>query len=243
MSRPHTIQIPGLAEAVQRQRLNRDASFLSVTRSVSGYELVPLTPYHLNILNVMGNPLPGGGEVSPLQLAAFLWVLSPGFSENDPRARQRFLKRCREFTPPPRPFFKFGLRMELYQLKFEQRIQRAKTILDACREYLKDTFQDRPVFPKNKIGKSLESYTDPISFCALLAREYGWGEQYILHLPLTRIFQYVIEIRSHHDPDFVPTNPSDEIKGAWLREINSKPVAENPENFWAPKSFIPTSRN
>src|SRR5690348_13668803 len=98
---------------VERERIVRDAAFLNAPgfvlhENIAGYPAMPLTLYHCNILRMMGSPLmlpfdtPG-----PVELAAFLWIVNPGYipgrSAKALRRRARFMETCRCFVQPAQP--------------------------------------------------------------------------------------------------------------------------------------------
>src|SRR5690606_21922644 len=124
--------VPGYVEAVSQENLVRDAAFFGLTENVAGYELVQMNMSHWLVLRLARNPLLSGGTPSPSDLAQFLWLLSPNWNAVG-KGRSKFLRRCRRDFAPSR-FLKRNAR----------RIIRAAEIVHGCREYLKETFQDRP---------------------------------------------------------------------------------------------------
>ena len=60
------LEIPGYREAVARERLARDASFMPVTETVAGFELVPMTLRQYLILSLMRSPLLTGDTPGPM---------------------------------------------------------------------------------------------------------------------------------------------------------------------------------
>src|SRR5690242_17192433 len=89
------------AEAVEKEQIIRDAAFLPVNESIGGFLVRPLTLQHLLVLRAMRCPFLRSAIPAPLELAAFLWLLSPEFSPASD-ARVAFLHRC-SFVPPRRP--------------------------------------------------------------------------------------------------------------------------------------------
>src|SRR5436190_22202349 len=96
------LDIPGFAEAVIKERLVRNASFIGITESLGTFEVVPLTLRHWIILRLVRNPLVTSGTPSPDDIVNFLWLLSAGFSATRKSAKRRFERRCRKLFFPPR---------------------------------------------------------------------------------------------------------------------------------------------
>lgn len=183
--------VPGLPEAVKRENDIRDASFLDLNANICGVEIRQMTPRDLIILDGIGNPLMGGTLPSPAQLADFLWKLSPHYAEHAPLRRWLFGRSIRRLD--------------------------YMAAVKACWRYIEDTFQDSPA----SSGPSSIPYA---GWCAYLlnniAINYGWSEQTIINTPLKRLFQYLKCIRRYHDPEAPMHNPSDRVKGDYLRLMN-----------------------
>lgn len=185
--------IPGLREAVKRENDIRDAAFLDLTTDICGVKIRQMTPRDLLILDGIGNPLMSGELPSPERLAEFLWLLSPRY------ANRALLRR-----------FLFG--RSIRRLDYMAAVK-------ACWRYIEDTFQDSP-------GNSGVSAMPYAGWCAHLvnsmAINYHWSEETILNTPLKRIFQYLKCIRRHHDPQAPMHNPSDKLKGDYIRLLNAR---------------------
>ncbi len=65
-------QIPGLREAIARERFDRTAPFLGLPETVCGVECRPLTLLDVLRLDCIGSPFIVGGEVGPVDVGAFL---------------------------------------------------------------------------------------------------------------------------------------------------------------------------
>lgn len=214
--------VPGLADAEQHVRLVRDAAFLPTTETVSGFELLPMTVEHYTLLSIAGNPLLGKRIPSPAQLVQFLWILSPSYSPIKGAAYQRFLHRCRVFVPVAAPVLFRKWREKRWQKINAEKLATAAKLIDACRAYFFETFQDRPPNSVKKYGSKQEGYSDACWFCATLAREYGWSEAGVLKMPLKRVFQYMNEARLFHDSKAILRDPTAHITGKYLDELNRK---------------------
>ena len=210
-----------VADAVAHERLVRDASFLAVNENICGFEVMPMTVSHLVVLQLSNSPFLSRRTPSPSELIQFLWLLNPSYHPTNGADRRRFLFRCREFTPQSAPFFNFGLRKAIYKRDAIERIERAAQVIDACRAYVAESFQDRPP-RRQRAGVEADYYSDACWYCATLAREFGWSEKSILAMPLKRVFQYINLIRQTHDPKAIMCNPSQNITAQWMAEKNSK---------------------
>ncbi len=185
--------IPGLREAIKRENDIRDASFLDLTTNICGVEIRQMTPRDLLILDGLGNPMMAGQMPAPEQLAEFLWFLSPRYADRAPVRR-----------------FLFG--RSIRRLDYLASVR-------ACWRYIEDTFQDSP-------SSSGVSYMPYAGWCASvvnrLAINYGWSEATILNIPLKRLFQYLKCITRYHNPEAPMHNPSDKMKGDYLRLVNAR---------------------
>lgn len=193
--------VPGLMEAVAREQINRDAAFLPINETICGFELLPMTLRHYVILLIARNPLLGDAVPSPVQLAQFLWILSPDYSPKGGFRRWRILRRCRKLIPKggKNSFKQFG---------------RVAEVIEACRKYVDDTFSDTPS-RKPSNGFKPSHCSDAATICACFAREFGWKDEYTLSMPLKRIFQYLRDIQRHHDPKIPQFSAADRCLIDW----------------------------
>ncbi len=191
------VEVPGYADAVARESLIRDSSFLSVTETVRGFELVQMTVGHFIALKLTRSPLLTDGKASLSDLCAFLWLLNPRYR---PRGLRRwlFLRRCRA---------------QFCGDSFEH-AQEAAEILSACVEYVNETFQD---CGGSKSGpREKRFYSDAVCMIDLLASEYGWSDDMILGKSLKRVFQFCKRIKQRNSKSQVLFNPSDRILFDWV---------------------------
>lgn len=82
--------------------------------------------------------------------------------------------------------------------------------------FVKESFQDSPA--ESGI-ESVSYYSFAASIVDVFAKEYGWTEQAILNTPVKRLFQYLKAI-SRRNGEKTFFNPSDKVRGDWLREVN-----------------------
>lgn len=182
--------IPGYREAVKREGDIREAAFLDLTTSICGVEIRQMTPRDLLILDGIGNSLVSNGLPTPEELADFLWKLSPKFKLNAPFRRWIFWESIRKLN-------------YLHAVK-------------ACANYVDDTFQDSPA---SSSDRSLPYAAWTAYIVNNIAMNYGWSESSILNIPLKRLFQYLRCIRRYHDPNAPLFNPSDKLKGDYVRKL------------------------
>jgi hypothetical protein len=209
--------IPGYSDAVDRERVSRDASFLPLTENVAGFECLPMTLSTYIAMRLTNNPVLYAQPASESELVAFLWLLSPSYS-TDKLAAKRFARRCRVFIPPPLPWLRLPRAMARWERLFAARQDRALEVWRACCQYVAETFQDSP--PSSIIGIQKSYYSDAASICATLGREYHWPEAAVLAMPIKRVFQYLNELKAASPAKIPLGNPSDVVLSRWTREQN-----------------------
>lgn len=91
------------------------------------------------------------------------------------------------------------------------------SLVMAIDDYMKESFQDSPATSGDG-GVSYYSFAASIVDC--FAKEYGWNERDILRIPVKRLFQYVKAI-ARRNGETMLFNPSDKVRGDWLRMVNS----------------------
>jgi hypothetical protein len=216
----NVLEIPGYAEAVVKERVIRDASFLGITESVGPFEVVPMTLRHYLVLRAMRSPLLGKETPSPDDLASFLWLLSPQYTPAGGRVKARFVRACRKSFYPPRylPLVNTARARARHQRKCDAKLAVAAEIITKARTYVDESMQDRPPV-QSTVGFQAEHISDGAYFCALFGREYGWTQEETLNTPLKRVFQYCTEQKIHHGSKVPLCNPSDRVKSRWMRSL------------------------
>jgi hypothetical protein len=183
--------IPGLAEAVNAEQVNRELAFLPMPPPICGVPVRHMNARHHIILMGCGNRCLAGGRVLPEDVAFFLWVLSPQYT-TQPGFREAFIAES------VRP------------LDFPS------VVLDIS-TYLDRVFQDWPAPPTD--GAQRKQYTAPVaSIVDILATEYGWSDEAILEMPLARIFQYLRRITMRHNPRALMFNPSERVLSRYMQQ-------------------------
>jgi len=190
-------QIPGLAEAIEREKTRRELAFSGTLLPVGGVWLLQFTPFHWVNLGLVRSPFLGGDRGSPFSavpILEFLWICSPAYR---PGAYWR-------------------------QLWFYFRNYRAinPATTAAILDYLDGAFMDSPP-STGKPGDRRSYYAGITSLCDFFATEYGWDDAATMAKPLARLFQYFNYARKRNDPKAVLFNPSDRLIGQILHQRNA----------------------
>lgn len=212
------LDIPGYAEAVMHERQIRESAFFPLNEKIGGFEVTPLTLLQYDMLRMIRSPLLWPEAIPDhLELAAFLWILSPHFQVNDCSAKRGHFKACLRFAPPSMPIWKTNRAMVRYNAKFEACIKEAQAIIGEARKYIADATMD---FPTGS-GKSTKSYYSDIAYLVIFfSKNCGWDDDKVLRTPLKRLLQYQKAILEMLGAKGVLANPSDAITGRWMVERN-----------------------
>lgn len=207
------LAIPGLREAIERETEKREFDFLGAPELLCGIEVMPLSIRRLLRLQAVNSPFLYNADLKagPVDVALFFWSLSPNYE------RALVVRQWCELAS-------FALGRAVFNGIRHRFIRRLSMLhlgeaTAACRQYVADAFEDAP-------GASDERgptyYGWPAGYVGLLATEYGWTEDETIDLPLRRLWQHVRRLMRRNDPAVALFNPSDKVRGAWLREQNSK---------------------
>lgn len=205
------LAIPGLREAIERETEKREFDFLGAPELLCGIEVMPLSIRRLLRLQAVNSPFLYNADlhVEPSDVAMFFWSLSPNYE------RALAVRQSCELVSFRLGSFAFGhirrrFARQLRQLKLGESSS-------ACRQFVADAFEDSP----GSNGVDGPTYYGwPAGYVGLLATEYGWTEDVILDLPLRRLWQHVRRLIRRNDPSATLFNPSDKVRGEWLREQN-----------------------
>lgn len=185
-------RIPGLRDAVEAERFQRDLAFAEVPEDICGVTVVPLNWLRFIRLAVSGSPFVCGGEVNPHDVAAALWLLSPDYSPTSKWRRWLFMRRVRRI-----PYLK---------------------LCEGLDNYFQEALADAPG------GRSREDspsyYSAPAAQMDLFCSEYGGiTPENFTRIPFKQLWQLLRCIQARHG-EKVFFNPSDRIRGDWLRQQN-----------------------
>ena len=156
-----------LAEAKEKDREEQTLLFLDITLEVCGFEIAPLTIRRYLILEQLKSPFLLGGDIIPTKqdLINFLWVMNPNFRMG--------MKYGRSFAR--RNFFKL---FRWHKVAYEVAVLLAEAMEKSQLPTGGDESQE---LDKNWVATLVDA----------AASQYGWAENDILDLPLTRVFAYV----------------------------------------------------
>lgn len=176
------LQIPGVAEAVSKEQLFRDAAFLPVKESIGAFEVKPLCLFHFLVLRIAGSAfLPPFTTPTPEDLAIFLWVVNPAYSPCQ-SARRRFQKRCRGF---------------------KKDLALAAQLTAKARDWIEVALLDRP--EGGNSGYSPDYFSSICTYSHVMRSEYGYSMEQTLHMPMRILFQICRELNQR-------TTPSNELR-------------------------------
>jgi len=216
------LEIPGYKEAVAAERLAREVSFLPITETVAGFELVPMTLRQYLVLSLMKSPLLMGQTPGPGNLLDFLWLLHPNYNPKGGRHKRQLVRRLRRCIPPVGAIWDFEWLKAKRQRRIDLAVYRLTKLVVGLRNYVSETLQDwQPSnIPEGTV--QIDHYSDGAAICATFAREYGWSQETTLNMPMKQLLQYLKEIKTHNGSKIPLCNPSDRIKAKWLEEQQAK---------------------
>ncbi len=209
------LDIPGVKEAIEREKFLRNAAFILDAVDVAQFKLRCMTLKDMIRLEVIHHPLVTGGEVSTFDLACFLWLMCEDYNEAG-AGRKKFMRQCRKLFFPTSPLL---FRGPFWKARELTKAHNYVTILTSVKQYVEDQFFDAPGQSQAQFLPSY--YSDGTFWCALLSREYGWHIDQVMNCKLQIMFQFRNEWRQRNG---LPVgNPSDRIANEYLAKINENP--------------------
>ena len=205
-------QIPGYDDAQASTDEMRNDAMLGLPEEICGLTVLPLTPRHLNWLDIYASPFLY--RISPedllqrpdiaLHIARFLWVVSPQFS----------------------PFSSW--RRKFFFLKYRRTLYGCKTMVDdavkSIFKYIDEAFQDLKSGSGSVERKSY--YSTAALLTHLLCERYGGlspdpnAPNAAMDVPLKVSSQLFRAHRRINDPKAPLDNPTDQMERDWLIEYN-----------------------
>lgn len=91
-------------------------------------------------------------------------------------------------------------------------------VIEAIQAFMDETYQDAP--PSSR-GESVSYYSFASGLVDCFAAEYGWTRDGVLDSPLKCLFQELKAIVKRNNPKAIQFNPSDRVRGNWLKEQNA----------------------
>jgi hypothetical protein len=195
--------IPGYVDLVKHENDVRNGAMLNLNIRICGIEIQQMTLRHWLILDGIDSPLLGSGDPNPVDVAKFLWVLSPRFHPHAPFRRHRFLRGCRN-------------------------VPYGEAVM-AIRQFVDDTFQDSP--PSSGDDKwTAPQVSFGASVIFSVAIKLHWSREAILDLPLKESFQHMKLLRMRNEAECgekpIGWNPSDSLAVQHRRKVRAERDAE-----------------
>ena len=212
-------------EAIRREAEGRQFSALDLPSDIAGFQSRPLSLRMYIALRMIQSPfIPPFATPTEDDIVKFLWFVSPGYNPEG-IGRSGIVAQCRSIYPPKEPWIKTERTIKTWTWKVLFAREEAARITFAARTYMETALQDKPPENTKRTTVSAPSYyADWIGMMDDIAREFGWGRNEILDMPIAELFQHVKEIsedrayRNGHNP--VLFNPSDSIKTEFLKSLN-----------------------
>lgn len=188
---------------------NRRRKILKKYLEAHRFEVNQLTPTHFILLDFANSPFINSDRPATLQDALdFIWIVSPEFVANDGEKYLEFIKKHKNAD--------------------------ASYLIEEIQEYMQYSMLD--FVSPNKNGQDKKSNEAPkyawiIPYIDLLASQYGWTSDYIMHLPLSLISQFTRVIDERQSIQFgkkatLWNKLSDQVKGDILNLLREKAESE-----------------
>lgn len=191
-------KVPGYLDAVEREKLVRNVSFLPITLFVEGFELCQMTLNHWLLLYIARSPMVFGGIPRPDQAAQFLWVMNPDYNPEG-RGKRALLRRCRKVFRNP---------------------SKAQRLVAEINRYMHETMLD--LDRSSGAADETSYFADPCYLVGMLCFHFGWSEDAVMRMPLARIFQYKKVIKLLTASSIPLGNPSERLISDWLNNPDNK---------------------
>jgi hypothetical protein len=188
--------IPGLKEAEERYASAQLEAFVGIEPSICGVILVnPFTPQMYIELEGCGNAFFNDKEISPEDVAAFLWRISPQYKRDDKAGRLAFLALIGVLP--------------------------GQGAVDELFEYKRRAWAAMPKATGSLHSASMGSWVSTLVHA--IASKYHWPEQEILNMPFRRLWQYLNRIKEEANDRYVEKcDEAESIKAEWLKNKNAE---------------------
>jgi hypothetical protein len=209
-------------QAVERERLIRDAAYLPVTERIGPFEVRAMTLQDYLALRLVGSPFICGGPRDSDGIAAFLWLLAPDYAPGNLQGKRRMERACRGYAMPGPPRVHLPWLMRRRARGAARAAVACASMLGLIEDYVAETVQDRPATSSGEEGASY--FSEAAGLIDTFAAEYGWADEVILGMPLKRLFQQLKIInarrRAASGRATMMFNPSDAVRGRMLEALN-----------------------
>lgn len=192
-------QIPGLIEVREKYKRLQLEAFVGIEPKICGQiEVLPFTPRMFLELMIAGNRFVAGDDpIRAEDIGIFLWRISPLYVRGNCVIQEEFISLL------TRIFSLYGT-------------EEMSSVIIA---YFNRAWDGVPQFKRGR--HSISSWVS--NLVHMIAKEYGWTEEYILDLPFRRLWQYVNRIMEDANPKYKERcQEADALKSRWLIEQNSK---------------------
>lgn len=159
-------------DAGYKESCIREFAFLNITHEICGIEVNPFTPLYFMYLDFVDSPFINPRDtLEKGEIFQFLYIVSPQYRKKDIHHYQMFVEK-------------------------NATIDLQKAVAEIC-EYIEEAFLDAPPEVAGNRNTNTRPYTAWIvPYIDMLAKEYGWDDEYIIRLPFARLFQYAKSIES-----------------------------------------------
>lgn len=184
------LHIPGLDEAIAKERELRNEIYLNAPRNICGVLCNQITPQLHARLCAVKSPFLGGGNPTKRDVLSFLWLCSTEFDADSDKAEEFFLK------------------------SFEIDLVKACSEIDV---FIEHTYMDCAT--SGKKSKPYYSMNASIEY-AMASEPFRWDyDTRTQFVPLRRIFQ-LMNVRHKHSGGTIDNPISDSVTQEYLRAIN-----------------------
>lgn len=198
--------IEGMADAVNKERVIRDRSFLGFNERINGIEVKPLTSRHILHLDEIESPFTMGGDFDAFDVISFLWIVSPKF-----RPLNRFSDAWTHY--------RFVRSVSKSAFKGETPEDALENAGQAIRDYIGESFTDGS---GGNGERSISYFSWLAGSVAIVGGHFGWSEDTVLDLPIKRLLQYTRAINIIKNPEAKLFNKySDQVRQDFINNLNA----------------------
>lgn len=211
----NTVEIPGLADCLRKERRVRDEAFLEgMPEEVAGIRCAALTLRHWHWLTLYRNgfvvPCEFESDSEMLEHAQqLLWIITPGLPR--PSAVQPYTHR-----------YRLRERLAKWRACWHVFRRAPRRLVAAVNDYVDEAFFDNP-FRSDGTGDNFHP-SGPAHAAFIIdlfaAAGYPWTRDEILDTPLKQIWQLTRQAVQRLNPDASAPNPSDYLKVEHIARLN-----------------------
>lgn len=189
-------EIPGLKEALDKERAVRDYALLSLPHDICGIAINPMRLRDFILLSAIRNPFVSGGYRRKVDAAQLIWLLSPDYEPMTGRLFHR-------------------LRVRLKRRKVMRAVARIAglELIRAIDKFIDEMFMDAP-------GANQNNEPSYVSFGAVIihAMHGRFSRDQLLDMAMPELWQHMRCMSDPRTPRF--NKLSDRIKADFISQIN-----------------------